>query len=272
MAEQSNIPPLQGSVITGINLVDCITRPGEMQFEASSLPGHLIHLVTDGRVEQYSSGMRQELSPGCAVWYFDDQPVSGRVLKAPWTFYTVNFIAPSLQPPPYDRRVMRYEAKTLDRMKQLHAMWEAGDEPATTRQLRLHALLLEIILDIMPAPTLDYRMDASAGLWWEIEARLRRDLSRPIDLNTLQRKSGRSIRTIIRACHLSTGRSPMKRVKELRLSYARGLVLFSERTMTEIAFSVGYGRVQEFSRDYRAACGISPTQDRARGPDYREQA
>ena len=113
-------------------------------------------------------------------------------------------------------------------------------------------------------------MDAGAGLWWEIESKLREDLSQPIDLNYIQRMVKRSVRTIIRACYLSVGKPPMKRVKELRLSYARGLVVHSDLSMTEVAFRVGYGRVQEFSRDYRKAYGTTPSEDRKSGPDYRD--
>jgi transcriptional regulator GlxA family with amidase domain len=54
----------------------------------------------------------------------------------------------------------------------------------------------------------------------------------------------------------------MKRLKQIRLSLARGLVLYSDLNMTEIALRVGYGRVHEFSRDYRKAYGRPPTAER----------
>ena len=60
----------------------------------------------------------------------------------------------------------------------------------------------------------------------------------------------------------------MKRVKQIRMSLAWGLVMFSDLRMTDIAERVGYARVHEFSRDYRRAYGRSPTHDRLaeRGP------
>ena len=97
------------------------------------------------------------------------------------------------------------------------------------------------------------------------------DLSQPIDLRFLQSLSRRSRHSIIRACHLAVGTAPMKRVKEIRLSYARGLVLYSRLPMTEIALGVGYSRTQELSRDYRKRYGVTPTEDRQAGPDYRTQ-
>jgi transcriptional regulator GlxA family with amidase domain len=54
----------------------------------------------------------------------------------------------------------------------------------------------------------------------------------------------------------------MKRVKQIRLSMAWGLVMFSDLKMTDIAQRVGYGRLHEFSRDYRRQFGRSPLHDR----------
>ena len=62
----------------------------------------------------------------------------------------------------------------------------------------------------------------------------------------------------------------MKRVKEIRLSYARGLVLYSRLPMTEIALRVGYSRCKS-CRATTANYGVTPTEDRQAGPDYRAQ-
>jgi transcriptional regulator GlxA family with amidase domain len=57
----------------------------------------------------------------------------------------------------------------------------------------------------------------------------------------------------------------MKRLKQIRLSLARGLVQHSDLNMTEISQRVGYARVHEFSRDYRKAHGRPPTAERNAG-------
>ena len=138
-----------------------------------------------------------------------------------------------------------------------------------TRHLRVLARLTELLLELLPSDLRTDRTDVHTDLWWDIETRLREDLSRPIDMRLLQDLSGRSVRSIIRACHLAVGMPPMKRIKKLRLSYARGLSLYSQLSLTEIALRVGYGRVQELSRDYRRQFGVTPTEDRQAGPDYR---
>jgi AraC-like DNA-binding protein len=149
--------------------------------------------------------------------------------------------------------------------------WRAQHTPPLERHLRVFALMMELLMEVLHPETLGRRSDLPAQPWWDIEAKLREDLSQPIDLRTLEHMSHSSQRSIIRACELATGSSPMKRVKELRMSYARGLVLYSQMSMTEIAMRVGYGRVQEFSRDYRSRFGQSPREDRKLGPDYQEQ-
>jgi transcriptional regulator GlxA family with amidase domain len=60
----------------------------------------------------------------------------------------------------------------------------------------------------------------------------------------------------------------MKRLKELRLGYARGLVQHTDLPMTEIAFRIGYSRSQELSRDYRLRFHITPRDDRNGTPSY----
>jgi transcriptional regulator GlxA family with amidase domain len=124
---------------------------------------------------------------------------------------------------------------------------------------------------VLPLDAQWHRSDRQSQHWWEIEAKIREDLSRAIDMQWLQTAGGCSERSIGRACKLATGMPPMKRVKELRLSYARGLVQYSQRSMTEIALEVGYRRVQELSRDYRHRFGVTPRQDRSTEPEYKTQ-
>ena len=138
-----------------------------------------------------------------------------------------------------------------------------------TRHLQVLAGLTQLLLELLPSELCNDSTDAQADLWWDIETKLREDLSRAIDMRLLQKLSGHSQRSIIRACHMAVGMPPMKRVKKLRLSYARGLILYSQLSLTEIALRVGYGRVQELSRDYRRQFGVTPTEDRQTGPDYR---
>ena len=262
---------LEGSILQSILLVDRLTRKDPGSFTSTSLPGHLIHVVTEGRVQQSTAGHRQEFGPGHLVWYYENEPVHGQILEAPWTFYTINFLAPTLPPPHFDHRVTVADAAALSKVEQLLALWRDRAAPATVRHLRCFSLLMEIILHALPIESQVLCADVSTLVWWEIETQLRIDLSQPIDLRYIEKLSGRSRRTINRACYLAVSMSPMRRVKEIRLSYARGLVQHSTLTMTEIAYRVGYTRVQELSRDYHNRFKRSPSDDRQAPPNYMTQ-
>ncbi|MCC6682172.1 MAG: helix-turn-helix transcriptional regulator [Phycisphaeraceae bacterium] len=261
-------PPIFGSIVQDVMLVDRLTRSRTGPFRSASLPGHLIHVVVSGQVEQSTGGVTQRFGAGQSIWYHEDEPVRGHVLKTPWTFYTVNFHAPRLPPPPPDQRVGRVSAALVRRMDQLLRAWRQTDAPEIVRRLRVHALLSEILSELIPAEAHSHSLAGPTQLWWCIESELRRDLSQQIDLTLMQRISRHSQRNIIRACHLATGLPPMKRVKALRLSYGRGLVRYSDLSMSQIALRLGYGRVQEFSRDYHQHFDSTPSGER-RGRNWR---
>jgi len=270
MSDTSSYPPIEGGLIQSITLVDRLTRPKPASYLASSLPGHLVQFMVEGEAEQTANGRRQHLTPGSVVWYHENEVVEGRILKTPWTFYTVNFLAMRLPPPPFDRRVWTPDPSVEDQFQSLLDDWRAADLSPMVRHIRAFASLLNLLLKLTPEAEANCRVETETHLWWDIESRLREDLGRAIDLDLLQSLSGRGRHAIIDACRRAVGVSPMKRVKEIRLSYARGLVLHSRLPMTEIAMSIGYSRVQELSRDYRKAFGRTPSEDRRRGPDYRE--
>ena len=265
-----NRQPLDGNLIERVVLVDQLQRLEKGHFSGCSLPGHLIHICTSGVVAQRSQGRLQHIKPNTGVWYHQDETILGEIIEAPWVFYTVSFLAPALPPPSDVGRVFRATRKTVRLARELYEIWLDEDVSPITRRLRVHAKLLELILMIYPEMPPDVHSGTQAGLWWQIEGRVRQDFTRPVSMATLEEISGYGVRAIHDACKSATGLPPMRRIKWVRLDYARGLVLHSPERISEIALQVGYSRVQEFSRDYRKMFNRSPRQDRAAGPDYRE--
>lgn len=261
-------PPIEGGLIDGVVLVDKLTRTNVSRYVGTALPGHLIHVVTEGKVLQEISGRHYRLEPGMAVWYHEDETVFGQITDVPWTFYTASFHARRLPPPPYEHRVWPTTPRAVKLFQSLLDAWRDQSSSPLTRHLQVLSGLTQLLLEMLPSELRNDGTEAQTDLWWDLEVKLREDLSRPIDMRLLQKLSGHSQRSVIRACHLAVGIPPMKRVKRLRLSYARGLILYSQLSLTEIALRVGYGRVQELSRDYRHHFGVTPTEDRLTGPDY----
>ncbi len=270
MAKQSHITEPAGlaAPVERLIFVDELERPRTGPFQSQSLPGHLLHIVTAGAVRQWAEGRAATFGKGAVVWYHENEPVRGEILRAPWRFLTINFHAPTLPPPPEDRRVFRAGPATVRRGQTLLALWRDRSRPPMERQLQCHRALLELLQELLPRVNLAPVAQSGAKLWWRIEKQLRARLEEPPTLETMRNLSGLSPRTIVRICKAATGLPPIKRLKELRLGHARGLVQHSDLPITEIAFRVGYGRSQEFSRDYRNRFGISPREDRRQPPHY----
>lgn len=250
-------------LIRRILLVDEITRDKASSFNSQSLPGHLIHVVVSGTVAQQAEGRHEEFREGNAVWYHENEPVRGRIVRAPWRFITVNFDAPDLAPPPDLRRVLPVGPRTLQLAKRLLDFWRDQTMPPLQRQLRSMATLLELIVEIHPADAPDaaapvYPANAR-DRWWRAEKELRTLLEEPLPLDRIAAVAGMSGRTVVRACKAATGMSPGQRIRELRMAYATSLLQHTELPVTEVALRVGFSRVQEFSRDFKKRTGRTPS-------------
>jgi AraC-like DNA-binding protein len=254
------ISPLDGAIITSIRQITEHSKTEQAPFSSASLPGHLIHIVTAGRVEQVSGGLLEKIGPGDSVWYWENEPILGTVTAAPWNFYSINFTAPSLPPPPLTERVKPASSRTVTAAQEMHRIWASNTIPRLERQLKLHQLLLEILIELLSQNALSQCAETETALWWKVEATVRHDLSQPFRLATICKMFHTSERSLFRACNRATGSPPMRRIRQLRLSYARGLLLHSNQTISEIAYRVGYKRVQEFSRDYKKWFGCTPSQ------------
>jgi AraC-like DNA-binding protein len=252
------------SPVENIRLVDRLSYPNPSRpFQATSLPGHLLHLVLSGEVDQTCNGRRQQLTPGSVVWYHEDEWVEGRVIREPWVYYTVNFSAPTLPPPDFEARLIPDQWHLQDTFAALHAHWQ--QPPSLQRNFQCQAQLLQLLAAIKPHANHQTAVTPNGRLWWEVETWARQHIDRAVSLSELCDQFHRSANTLARACHDAVGLTPMKRLKQIRLSLARGLVHYSELTMSEIAERVGYARVHEFSRDYRKTYALPPSHDRRTG-------
>lgn len=60
----------------------------------------------------------------------------------------------------------------------------------------------------------------------------------------------------------ATGTSPSLYFRGMRMAAARQLVMYSNKTMSDIAMSCGYGSLASLNQYYRAAFGLTPSEDR----------
>lgn len=258
-------PAVGPPVITNVLLVDLYQRPAGFRGQCSSQPGHLIQLTTTGVAVHEVDGRKYMLAPGDSIWFHEDEHVKVEVIRGPWSFYTTNFTAPTLSPPPFESRAFRLEGPAEQTFQDLLSAWREVDRSSTLRAMRVQSRLLELLALFTEGRTaLPFDVDPATQLWWRLETQLRSGLARPASLARMVELTGKSRATIARACRRAVGVTPQKRMKQVRMGLARSLILQSDLRIGEIASRIGYPRVHEFSRDYRRYFGVTPSSDRDR--------
>lgn len=228
-----------------------------------SLPGHMLHFFCAGEAELTVNGRGTIIRTNTLIWHHNIERVETRILERPLIFYSVHFMAESLPPPPVNSRVFVFRtSRMLRNFREMVRVWSRYSAVPVVRTFRCHALLLEILARLSKPSFQNFRMDAKAELWWRLESEYLSDLNKPVSLESLARYIQRAPRTIARSCLHAVGKSPMKRVRELRMDMARGLLKQRELSISEVAYRVGYGRIHEFSRDYHRYFGCPPSKHR----------
>jgi transcriptional regulator GlxA family with amidase domain len=83
-------------------------------------------------------------------------------------------------------------------------------------------------------------------------------LNDPPTLDSLARYVGISARQLERAFRAELGLSPMAFYRQLRLEYARSLLLGRRASITQIALDCGFADGAHFSREFGARFGVTP--------------
>lgn len=253
--DMSSASPLQAPVdaILGVWKFD---KPPFFKTRTHSTPGHLLHWVARGNYTLTTNGRAYPIRAGDLVYYHESEEVAWTGDASRVVFYSIAFLAPHFQPLPVTQRVIRMDATTGQRFRQLHSLWIGGNRRRFAVYALLNLILDSLLQRIKPAFAMS-PPDAMSP-WWRAETGLRaRRLFRP-SVAELAALAGVGRGALFRACRAATGTTPMSRVKTLRLEEARGLLEFSRMNITRIAEYLGYPRVHEFSREFAAASGQSP--------------
>ena len=92
-------------------------------------------------------------------------------------------------------------------------------------------------------------------------AQLRRDFRTPLEVPQLARSVGMSASSFHKHFKAITASSPLQYRKSLQLLEARRLLRSGTRSVTEVAFDIGYESAAQFSRDFSRKFGSSPKHD-----------
>jgi len=263
---------IEGLSIERVLYVQRMERSEGFTYEGYACPGHRLNVTERGRVRVECSGQTYRLGRGEALWYYELEQARLAVLEAPWVFYTITFVAPSLPPPNAIHRQIRLpRIELLGQFKLLLEQWRDTFVSPIVRTLRVQGTLSSILSELVTPSQQDIHFDKETSAWWQVEAELRKDLRRTIDMQLMCQIARCSPATITRSCRRAVGVSPLRRLKQIRLAMAHGLVILSNLTISEIADRVGYARVHELSRDYHKHFGLTPTENRQQYPQVYER-
>jgi len=131
-------------------------------------------------------------------------------------------------------------------------------EDAENRALWFRALLSELVMNQTPPPKL-------SGITQQMIAYIRAHCTEPLDLQRLAILFSYSPNHITRRFRRETGMTPGQFLHLQRTEYAKNRMLYSDRSLTEIAAELGYSDQSHFTKHFRKIAGIPPSV-------FREQA
>lgn len=91
---------------------------------------------------------------------------------------------------------------------------------------------------------------------------LRSDFAQPLPIERLAAAAGMSRSTFHQHFRTITSLSPLQFQKHLRLIEARRLILSKGKSLSQVAFVVGYESASQFSREYTRMYGLPPARDK----------
>lgn len=147
-----------------------------------------------------------------------------------------------------------YLARALDR-----------EEPPAALEMDARATLIGLHLARRYSTRSHARPEAPAGglAPWQVARAteyLAANLSQDVTLAAVSAVARLSPGHFCRAFRVSTGRTPMQRLQELRMSRAEALLADRDLPVIEVAAACGYEQPGKFARAFRRATGRTPTE------------
>ncbi|MFZ2656340.1 MAG: AraC family transcriptional regulator [Victivallales bacterium] len=236
------------------------TRTPRRDIKARSTPDHLLHLVVSGSYTLKTNGRIYEIKPGSIIYYYASEDVEWIESKETVVFYSVAFKSERFKTLSFENRVLKAGKWTVSAFERLYEYSLSQDEHV--RAMGIYSSLLGILVDIQKATAGkdgENSKSEAADIWNNIEQRIRTEKKFRAQLDELCGMSHKSRATLIRICKKSTGESPIRRIRNIRMAEADGLLHFSTLNITQISEYLGYPRIHEFSREFKKYFGVSPT-------------
>lgn len=156
-----------------------------------------------------------------------------------------------------------------EQSKPLHAVWEVLEHELLSKdgyQLEMLQMLLKRILilctrfykDLFDVQQMDDSMDLMRHYHFLVEQHFRTK-HQVADYAALLNKSPKTLANTFKK--LNT-KSPLRFIQERLALEARRLLYYSDKSISEIGYDLGFEDVQSFSRFFKKECSVSPNQFR----------
>ena len=161
-------------------------------------------------------------------------------------------------------RPERWRSGSVPPLSELMVLGELAEAAADGRSdlalaeagMLLAARFVDVVTDRTPAAPAaharDRRRAVDAALWIDERA------AQPIDLEGIAAASGLSAFHFLRVFASVLGVTPHQYLVRARLRRAARLLADDARSITDVAFDVGFGDLSNFVRTFRRAAGVSP--------------
>ena len=251
----------------------CARKPTKLE---STIYEPVVCLILQGRKETWLGGKCVSLAAGDSLIVSHHLPVVSRIVEAtsqlPYVALVLSVdmaIIRNLYDEVGEAELERTRANSIDAgtadkdfvlaMARLFHLADRRTEAKVMEPLirrEIHFRLLLARHGAMLRKLLNH--DSSASRVAKAINRLRQEYKAPISVPELARTAGMSTSSFHEHFKSTTSTTPLQYQKELRLIEARRLLTDGSRTISNVAFEVGYESPTQFSREYSRKFGMSP--------------
>lgn len=236
----------------------------------------VVCLILQGAKTLTAGDQTMTMGPGQCLLVTHDIPVSACITEAsaerPYlslvlrldvgvlrSLYEEVSDVPDSRVPAQSAGVHDADAALIDAFARMVAL---SEEPAERRVME-PMLLREIHFRLLMAPHGGMlrqllRHDSHASNVTRAIRRIRADFRTAIAVADLASEAGMSVSSFHKHFREITASTPLQYQKELRLLEARRLLAAGDQPVTTVAYNVGYGSPNQFSREYARKFGVSP--------------
>lgn len=150
---------------------------------------------------------------------------------------------------PFNAEVLAARCKALiDNRRRIRELWQGRTPDESPRKAAPEAPL-----------------DIESEFYRRVLDIIRQDMASPeLSVDSIASKMGLERSQLYRKIKALTNYSPVELIRHIRLKQARQLVTTTDKTISEIAYEIGFSTPAYFTKCYREAFGETPTEARAR--------